>query len=184
MKTYYRLIDDVNLSGRWHLGEVAVQDTPEFNTFEGGELPSDLRAVAEIARHGRALAFCLTSFAVPVASTALGRAVCSVAGREVQQIPTCIGGDSGFVVLHAKNLYDCLDESRSEFVKWTASDHRSDLAGHYRMVTSLSIDSSRVPSDAQVFRIARWSIALIVSERVKRAMEFAGCLGAKFQKVI
>lgn len=37
-----------------------------------------------------------------------------------------------------------------------------------------------IPEDASFFRIDGWIVALIVSERVRAAMEQAGCRGAKF----
>ena len=51
------------------------------------------------------------------------------------------------------------------------------------MVTRLRIDVSRVPRDADIFRVEGWLVALIVSERLKAAMEAVGCRGAKFVEV-
>jgi hypothetical protein len=76
-----------------------------------------------------------------------------------------------------------LDENRSQFTKWTVNDHRPDLAGEYRMVVNLKVVGSAIPSDAHIFRIKGWLVGLIVSDKVKRAMELAGCLGAKFAEV-
>ena len=89
----------------------------------------------------------------------------------------------GYVVLNSTRTVPCLDEGRSQFVKWEAGSHRADLLGQYRMVTELTIDVGIVPSNAHFFRIAGWRIALIVSEIVKDAMEAQGCLGGLFLPV-
>ena len=41
------------------------------------------------------------------------------------------------VVLNSLRVLRCIDEERSEFVKWTKQDHRADLAGQYRQITKL-----------------------------------------------
>ncbi len=76
----------------------------------------------------------------------------------------------------------CLDEEKSEFLKWLPTDHRSDLAGQYKSVTRPKIDPALVPENVHLFRV--WAgVALVVSEMLKDAMEEVGCLGAKFLPV-
>jgi hypothetical protein len=87
------------------------------------------------------------------------------------------------VVLNSLRVVRCLDEGRSEFIKWTEDDHRADLAGQYRQVTKLVLERSAIPVDAHFFRIDGWLVALVVSEVVKDAMERVGCFGAKFIEV-
>ncbi|HRI67498.1 MAG TPA: hypothetical protein PK156_24810 [Polyangium sp.] len=77
----------------------------------------------------------------------------------------------------------CIDERRSEYLKWTKNDHRADLAGHYRQVTKLVLDRKSIPPDAHFFRIEYWEVVLVVSETVKNAMERVGCYGAKFTEL-
>jgi hypothetical protein len=180
---YFRLLDDVHVPGRWHLGEVttSLREAPDF--LVGCKLPSETRAVVAITHDGRPLDFCLTSFGVPVAKKKLADAVASIAEGDLQQVPLTVEGRSGFVIVQVLRLVACLDEKRSEFVKWTDRDHRADLAGRYRMVTKLFVDELRIPSGAQIFRIDGWPIALIVSQSVREVMEAAGCVGAKFEDV-
>lgn len=80
-------------------------------------------------------------------------------------------------------VIECIDEGRSEYLKWTKSDHRSDLVGQFRMVSKLKLSRASIPPDANVFRLAGWLVGLIVSERVRSAMEAVGCQGARFQEV-
>jgi hypothetical protein len=51
------------------------------------------------------------------------------------------------------------------------------------MVNDLQLDPKRIPDDGHFFRIDGWPIALVISERVRSAMEKAGCRGAIFVDV-
>lgn len=179
---YYKLADDVAIPGRWHLSTIETSDGQEPLLADAVrcDCPS-LRA--RVSARGTELDFCLTSFAVPVARSSLARAIAGSANGDVQRIPLSIAGHDGFEVINAVRVINCLDESRSEFTKWTVNDHRPDLAGQYRMVTRLRLRSDAIPVDTHVFRIEGWLVALVVSESVKAAMETAGCFGAKFVEV-
>lgn len=180
MMRYFELLDDVTVPGRWHLGELTLADGSEPRLRAGIRLEREGDLRATVSRPGRVLDFSLTSFAVPVASNGLAGAVSAVAGPDVQCVPVDLGGQGGMKVLNSVRVIRCLDETRSEFVKWTKQDHRADLAGQYRQVTKLIVDRTAIPPDAHFFRIEGWLIALIVSDAVKAAMERTGCVGAKF----
>ena len=67
-------------------------------------------------------------------------------------------------------------------MKWTEKDGRPDKVGKYRHLGDLTIDSSRT-NGHHIFRIRDWEIALIVSERVKDALNGIDDLGIVFQAV-
>jgi hypothetical protein len=180
---YFQLRDDMGIPNRWYLGEIVSEDGTEprlragIPFSEGGMLRSSVH-------HGeRVLDFCLTSFAVPVARRHIADAIGAVAGSDLQSIPLSIPGTAGMMVLNATRVVRCLDESRSEFIKWTIQDHRSDLAGQYRQVTKLVVEPKSIPDNAHFFRIEGWLIALVLSEAVKSALTEAGCLGGQFVEV-
>lgn len=180
MRRFYQLRDQV-FTGRWHLGEVTRADGTEPRLRAGSHFNGEGTLFASVTHPGMVLEFCLTSFAVPVASGVLARVVSSAAGPDVQCIPVTIDGNPGMYVLNVVRVVRCLDESRSEFLKWTDRDHRADLAGQYRQVTKLAIDPDAIPSDAHFFRISGWEVAIILSQDVKEAMERVGCVGAEFR---
>lgn len=180
MTRYFRLLDDVTVPKRWHLGSATLADGTEPRLraairFESSETPS-----IPVTHTGRVLDFTITSFAVPVANRRLTDAVTDVAGADVQPIPVNIAGQPGMFVLNTLRTLRCVDELHSEFIKWTKQDHRADLAGQYRQITKLVLDEAKIPRDAQIFRIEGSLVELIVSAAVKDAMERVGCLGAKF----
>lgn len=180
---FFELKDDVNIVGRWHLGDITTEMGEPPRLRAGIPFAEESCLSAEITHKGNPIEFCLTSFAVPVAAATLAGAVSSVAGADVQRLPLAINGWQGFEVLNVLRVVECLDEQRSEFLKWTERDHRADLAGQYRMVTKLLVDQSGIPAGTHAFRVKGWLVALVVSENVKDAMETAGCKGAKFVPV-
>jgi hypothetical protein len=183
MMQYFRLTDEVEIPGRWHLGQVFDGDRSRDDFLAGKRLAEPNALSVEISHTGLSLNFCLTSFAVPVAVTALGEAILRCAGSDLQLFTLRILPGLNHDVLNATRSIVCLDEQRSEFMKWLPGDHRPDLVGQYRMVPRLIVDPTRVPADAHFFRIAGWRVALIVSQSVKDAMETQGCFGAKFCSV-
>lgn len=180
---YYKLSDDVRIANRWHLGEVTTGSGVEPRLCRGTKYVVDSGLTAEVHEPGIELEFCLTSFAVPIVRSSLGATIQRLASEDVERLPVWIAGHVGFEVLNCLRVIRCLDEERSIFMKWTASDHRSDLAGQYRMVTKLHINGSMIPANHQIFRIEGWQIALIVSESMKVTMESVGCFGATFTEV-
>ena len=180
---YYKVNDDVNIADRWYLAEVTTDRGIEPRLNEGIRCTFDGAMIATVHKPGTELEFCLTSFAVPVVRSSLAAAIQGLATQDVERLPVSIPGHVDFEVLNCLRVIRCLDEERSSFMKWTISDHRSDLAGQYRMVTKLHILGSVIPSSHHIFRIEGWSIALIVSESMKNTMEAAGCFGAKFIEV-
>jgi len=153
MTAYFRLVDDMTIPNRWHLGFATLSDGSEPRLRAGFRLDSPESLSIPVTHAGSPLEFTLTSFAVPVATGKLASAVSVAAENEVQVAPVCIAGQTGMAVLNALRVVRCLDESRSEFVKWTTQDHRADLAGQYRQITRMVLDPLRIPTDAHFFRI-------------------------------
>jgi hypothetical protein len=88
----------------------------------------------------------------------------------------------GYEILNAVCSEACLDESGSEVMKWKPEDGRPDKIGEYRMVTNLTIHPNHTNS-RHIFRIRGWEIALIVSEDLKKAIEYLPNLGIVFETV-
>lgn len=181
---YYELRDEVNIPGRWHLGEIVNRiDGSTLELWLGSPMNKPVSLEAEITHSGKALDFFLTSFATPIASKRLAQALAGIARRDLQLLPVLIAGYKDFDVLNIVRVIRCLDEKKSEFSKWTKDSIRPDLVGEYEWVMDLTVDPSQIPRDAHIFRIEGWQIAIIVSEETKALMENCGCLGAKFQLV-
>jgi hypothetical protein len=80
-------------------------------------------------------------------------------------------------------IIQCIDDARCEEVLyWLPEDNRPDVVGQYRNVRGLKVDPSKI-GDANIFRPWGWQVVLILSERVKQAMEEEGITGTKFLEV-
>lgn len=180
---FFRLRDDKAIPKRWHLGFITCADGTEPQLLDGVVIDSCHKLVAPITHPGRALDFSLTSFAVPVATLSLSSAIKDAAGCDLQVIPLGLPVTEDMAILNVLRTIACVDESRSEFIKWTLQDHRADLAGQYRQVTKLAINKDVIPLDANIFRISGWPVALVVSEKMRSVMIHAGCEGAKFEEL-
>ena len=179
---YFKLLDDVTIADRWHIGEVRNPDGGEPRLRFGIRQDVDTPLTAD-ATSGQSLEFSLSSFAIPIASDSLADAISTIAGTDVQALPVTVAGTHRMKVLNALRVVDCIDDARCDSLKWTSRDHRSDLAGQYRQVTRLVLDSASIPQQAHFFRLKNWMVALVVSAVVKAAMESQGCQGAKFSEL-
>jgi len=188
-KRYFRLMDDVSVSGRWELGVPADQQGREMDDpwmFENGVLVRiDGRLKVPITLRGKPLDFSLAGVgAVPVVNIKAASLLKELAPDDVQLFPVDIDGQPDqFSILNATHVVKCIDDEASEEVEyWTPEDGRPEKVGQYRGVHGMRIDPTKV-GDAKVFRTWGWTIALIVSEDIKEALERAGVTGMKFKEV-
>jgi hypothetical protein len=107
-----------------------------------------------------------------------------MAPKEVQLIPVDVEGQpDGFFILNVTRVVKCIDDEASAEVQyWKPEDGRPEKTGRYRAVHGMRIHPSKV-GDAKVFRTWGWTLALIVSEDIKEALERAGVTGMKFKEV-
>ena len=121
---------------------------------------------------------------MPIVSHRLAAVIESLCPSDVQRFPVVVlPAVSGYEILNVVATADCLDETRSEFSKFTVDDSvRPDRAGDYSAVARLRIDPRRTDGHG-IFRVRRWEIALVVSDEVKKAMERFDHLGVVFEPV-
>lgn len=121
--------------------------------------------------------------AMPVVSRRLAELIESICPTEVQRFPiTALPSITGYEILNVTAIADCLDETISTFKKFTPESARPDRVGDYSEVGRLRIDPRRT-NNHDIFRIRGWEVALIVSDRVKAAMEGIENLGVIFDPV-
>lgn len=186
---YFDLWDDLYVPGRWHLRAPNVDENGQVLDpwrFKDGEvLQMQAAPVVRLFQPGVELEFNLTGMTVPL----VNRRVVSLFERlglssEIQFIPARVeGATQPYFILNALRVIRCIDDARCmEALHWLPEDNRPDEVGHYRGIIGLKIDTSKV-GDAQLFRTWGWKMALIVSERVKQALEGEGITGTQFTEV-
>ncbi|WNG22438.1 hypothetical protein F0U63_40945 [Cystobacter fuscus] len=104
--------------------------------------------------------------------------------HQIQLIPARVEEHpEPYFVLNTLRLIRCVDEARcGELSFWEPRHGEPERVGHYRNVVGLKVDPEKV-GDAHIFRPWGWPVALIVSERVKRALEDEGLSGPRFIEV-
>lgn len=185
---YYELVGDMYAPGRWYLEsplDAEGNSTVPREFLREGPLSIDSEPVLPVYQPGHALDYTETEIGLIVASQRL-IALFERLGLqdELQFIPAHVEGQSEpYFIVHTLRTIRCIDEARCEEIKfWEPRHGVPEKVGHYRDVGGLKIDTAAVQG-ADIFRPWGWKVALIVSERVKRAMEEEGITGARFIEV-
>ncbi|MCP3136717.1 imm11 family protein [Pyxidicoccus xibeiensis] len=187
-RRYFDLADDMTIPGRWSLDEPTDPGNRELDDpwmFRVGETipdPGPLRIQRN--RPGKPLDFTIAAFGIPVVHDRVAAVFAELAPRDIQLFPVEVQDQSEqFHILVATQLIRCIDDAACKEVElWTPEDGRPEKTGKYRDVWGMRIDPSKV-GDAKVFRTWGWSIALIVSEEIKDALERIGATGVSFTEV-
>jgi hypothetical protein len=133
-----------------------------------------------LRREGAPVDFNFADFDMVVTTPALIDELQKLPGVALQRWPVTIpGAVKPFEILNVLDSVDCIDEERSEFIKWTPEDGRADKVGEYRMFVSMKLDPHKAKGH-HLFRLKGWEIALIASERVKVLCEQLGVTGVAF----
>ncbi|NTX08592.1 imm11 family protein [Myxococcus sp. CA040A] len=185
---YFKLSDDMTLKGRWLLGAPTDSNGGEIEAWgvftEGTPVrdPGPLKLPVDVP--GQPLDFSLAAFGTPVVHARVATLLARMAPDDVQLLPVAIQGEmEQFLILVATRLARCIDDAACrEVERWTAEDEQPEKVGQYRDISGLRIDPRKV-GDAKVFRTWGWSIALIVSEEIKVALEQFGATGVRFTEV-
>jgi hypothetical protein len=186
---YFALRQDVYVPGRWYLDEPVDPEGQELEDIwqftEGRPLHVEPLLQVPLHRHGKSLDFSTTSMgATPIVHPKVAGVFEQLAPDDVQLFPVRVEGQAEpYSLLNVTKLVTCIDDSASDEVQyWQPEDGRPEKTGRYRSVLGLRIDKARV-GDAKVFRTWGWTVALIVSEDLKDALERTGAIGMKFTEV-
>jgi len=115
-----------------------------------------------------------------VFSERLRNVLTNVGVNNLQYFPACIKNlqtselDNSFMIANIIGVVFCLNWERSSVVR------DSEFPDGVETITSLSLDTSKIPADLQLFRLGELSTVLICSSKVKDAVTSAGINGVKF----
>ncbi|MFP2924519.1 imm11 family protein [Pyxidicoccus sp. 3LG] len=188
MPDYFNLTDDMGFRHRWHLRmPVGESGHPISNpwVFRKGQRVEQQGALRfPVNPDGTALEFTLASSLIPVVHERVVRLFEHLGIQDVQFIPVQVDGHEGpYFILNTLRTVRSIDDARCAEVQcWKPEDERPDKEGQYRVVSGLRIDPTK-PGDARIFRPWGWTVALIVSEDLKEAMEDADITGTRFEEV-
>ena len=185
-KEHYKLIDAAGTPDRWWLGTPYDLDGNEVDPDSFGwaqRLNPRLPLSISLRYDGIPMDFTFADFGVPVVNLRTRHILEEFALSEFQTFPATIEGCPGdYFAVNFLDVRKCVDESQSEFLKWTEADNRPDKLGKFRQITKLRIDPVRA-GDADIFRLEDFKVILIVSERLQRAFTQADITGVSFRPV-
>lgn len=185
---YYRVLEDNARYGeRWFLSEPYDGKNKEIDPREftncalyQGATPS----YVQVSQAGQKVKFNLAAFDMPVVSHDVEQLLSQLAPDLIQMLPVKVrGAKESYAIANVLSSCACLDEARSEVMKWQPEDGRPEKTGQYRMITRMVIDPLRTKG-LQIFRMEGWRISLIVSDAVKTALERVPQLGIRFASLI
>lgn len=185
---YFELEQDMYVPWRWYPDCPVDEEGQEADPwmFRHGEpVVVTTRLRVPLYRPGRALDFSMTTLgATPLLHPSVASVFAELAPNDVQLFPVEVEGQpETYFLLNATRLVKCIDDKACAYVDyWQPEDGRPEKVGTYHNVRDLRIDKSKV-GDAKVFRTWGWTIALIVSEDLKDALERTGATGMKFTEV-
>jgi hypothetical protein len=187
MARYFDLMDDRRPQPRWHLGTPVDEQGQEIDPwqFKDGrwlELGCVPRFPLDVP--GFPLDYCWAAFSIPVLHERVVQLLERLQIKDVQFIHAHVEGhDAPYFILNALRIIRCIDDARSEEVRyWKPEDGQPEKIGEYRVVAGMRIDPTKV-GDARIFRPWGWRVALIISEDLKQAMEAEGITGTRFVEV-
>lgn len=181
---YFRILDDINFTNRWYLGDVSHDDNWIFTN--GKPVSKDWDKLSlEVYQDGDEMDFTLTEgYLVPIVSENFKKKVTDVKGIEF--FPVSIHKKqikNKYYVMVVTQTADAVDESKSEFEKFEKDDAvRPDKAGEYRAFVKLVIDPPKAKG-REIFRLKKFDIAIIVSEHLKKKITDDRLSGATFEEV-
>jgi hypothetical protein len=188
MPAYFDLTDNMRIRHRWHLRapvDAAGQVLSNPWQFRKGQWVEPRGVIRfPVKPDGVTLEFSLASSAIPVVHERVVHLFERLGIKEVQFIPVQVEGHAGpYFILNTLRTLRCIDDARCREVQyWKPEDGRPDKEGMYRAVSGMRIDPAKA-GDARIFRPWGWTVALVVSEDLKQAMEAEGISGTKFEEV-
>ncbi|WP_342378812.1 hypothetical protein NVS55_05365 [Myxococcus stipitatus] len=185
---FFKLTDDAYLPGRWDLGHPLdeqgrkLDDPWQFRIGQRAHSPGRIKV--PIKTTGKPLDYSHAAFSVPVVHTRAASLFTELAPDDVQLIPVELDTQpEQHFILNATRLVRCIDDDASEEVRyWTPEDGMPEKVGTYSSVAGMRIDPTKTEG-FKVFRPWGWTVALLVSEDLKKALEHADITGVKFTEV-
>ena len=180
---YFRLLDNVYYPDRWYLGDITPDDD-NWKYIYGVKIDKhqvNKYLEVNIYQNGCPMDFTMSvGYLVPIVSEAIKQTLMFV--DNLQFFPVNIAGIQYYIMVICA-IINCIDESKSDFDRFTEEDMViPEKIGRYRSFYKMKIDENKMEAK-HIGRPAGFEIAIIVSEKVKIAIENINPLTARFKEV-
>ena len=81
VKQWFKLMDDMTVPGRWHIGAIRAADGTRLE-FYSGRVYAPQSLHADVTQDGRSLDFCVSAFNVPVVNRHLAEVIMNRSVKE------------------------------------------------------------------------------------------------------
>lgn len=185
---YYLLEDDMFDDTRWYLSKLLNTEPWRFTGSPMVPMDDPLRSFGfevEIEVDGKTFDYTTTDYgSVPIASFKVLQAISGLDGFTAFPVKLSNHPQStSYHILHFWDVIDCFDEERASFEIIPPGDPEGpDRVGDYRSITRFMIDPKRAECK-HIFRVARATTYVVVSEEVKKRFEAKKVVGAVFECV-
>jgi hypothetical protein len=181
---YFRLLEDMQIP-RWLFGRIGAADGSYFDRWlfrNGVPVEPHTALQAEIVKAGTPVDFGINHHGALIVSPRTSEVFRHVAPDAIQVFPVRIGA-TGVIydIVNITQCVDCLDFAKSYVERFQPNDPvRPDLAGEISLVINLHVDPERA-GGKDLFRLSNYLGAVIISARLKEALEAARITGAAFK---
>jgi hypothetical protein len=185
---FYELFFDSRIREQWVLAEPIDDQGEEIDPwqfFSGQPIALVGTPRIPLAATGRALDFSFTTLSIPIVHARLVPVFEHLASKqEIQFLPVEVTGQTeSYFIANILRVIPCIDDVRCERVEyWRPEDGAPDRVGDYRLVRGLRINPTQA-GDSDIFRPRGWNSVLLVSERLKQALEDEQVGGVRFIEV-
>jgi hypothetical protein len=175
MINYYQMGQDNSLAGRWMIDHPSITENDEDTWFVlklGNRLEGCRTATIEISEPGTQMDVSNTSMGNMILSPRAAAILETLAPGEVQYVDAVIDDrHCGYKALNILDHVDCLDPTLSVML-----DPYPDGRPHVLKVAV----NSKAAGSRNIFRVATWPVAIVITRRVKDRFDEEGITGAMY----
>ena len=185
---YYELLDELYVpKKRWSLGSINFDGEWDFWKYiSPGKVDIPQKELFVTTRKkGLPIDFTMADFELLVINE---RVKNLISDEEVQFIPIKLEADPiskiNYYLMVVNKEVECVDESKSVFVKWLKDDPiRPDKVGKYKSFEKLILNPIQIPKEANIFRLKKYDIVIVISEKLKLLFEENKISGVQYKKI-
>lgn len=185
---YYEILDELYIpKKRWFLGSINFDGEWDFWKYVSpGKLDIPQKELFVTTRKkGLPLDFTMADFELPIINEKVKNLINQ---EELQFIPVKLEADPNskinYYLMVVNKEVECVDESKSVFVKWLKNDPiRPDKTGEYKSFEKLILNPVDIPKEANIFRLKKYDLVIVISEKLKRLLEENKVSGVQYKKI-
>jgi hypothetical protein len=186
--TYYRIVHKVTEWGEptGNIIDMAMpfdEDGTELDPFDflsAKKLTHINKVDLRLELSGPPNDFIFASFDIPICHKRIIRALQGICPHDFQAIDVITGfNDIDYTIINVLALADCIDEAKSRILYWTEKDGIPSKVGKFKMAGKLVLNPVFIGCH-DLFRLEKWEIAIVVSQRVKDVFEELKVSGISF----